>query len=132
MFDIKVHVDSISCFYPFKIGSMKKIFEQSKWGRDRTLSRTKEKEVTLEVVVVHKEELLSKLEMEEKSFAVKKESIQRNLVEIEKHEIVLRFGDGENKNLTCKILFYVGRRKLLKGKRKTMKQGKEVKQIMKR
>ena len=60
------------------------------------MSRTKEKEVTLDVVVVHKEELLSKLEMEEKSFAAKKESIQRNLVEIEKHEIVLRLGESEN------------------------------------
>ena len=58
------------------------------------MSRSREKEVTLEVVVRHKEELLSMLEMEEKSFVAKKESIERNLVEIEKHEIVLRFEEN--------------------------------------
>ena len=69
---------------------MKKLFESSKKGRNRTLSRSREKEVTLEVVVRHKEELLNLLEMEEKSFQAKKESMERNLVEVEKHEIVLR------------------------------------------
>ena len=69
---------------------MKKLFESSKKGRNRTLSRSREKEVTLEVVVSHKEELLSMLEMEEKSFHAKKESIEKNLVEVEKHDIVLR------------------------------------------
>ena len=69
---------------------MKKLFESSKKGRNRTLSRSREKEVTLEVVVRHKEELHSMLEMEEKRFQVKKESIERNLVEVKKHEIVLR------------------------------------------
>ena len=64
---------------------MKKLFESSKKARNRTLSRSREKEVTLEVVVRHKEELLSMLEMEEKSFQAKKESMQRNLVEVEKH-----------------------------------------------
>ena len=54
------------------------------------MSRGREKDVTLDVVILHKEEVLSKLEVEEKSFAAKKESIHRNLVEIEKHEIVLR------------------------------------------
>ena len=47
------------------------------------MSRSREKEVTLEVVVRHKEELLSLLEMEEKSFQAKKESLERNLVEVE-------------------------------------------------
>ena len=69
---------------------MKKLFESSKRGRDRTLSRSKEKEVTLDMVVRHKEELLSVLELEKKSFDAKKESIERNLVEVEKHEILLR------------------------------------------
>jgi hypothetical protein len=69
---------------------MKKLFESSKKGRNRTLSRSREKEVTLEVVVRHKEELLSMLEMEDKSFEAKRESMERNLVELEKHEIVLR------------------------------------------
>ena len=40
--------------------------------------------------VRHNEELLSLLEMEEKRFQVEKESMERNLVEVEKHEIVLR------------------------------------------
>ena len=69
---------------------MKKLFESSKKGRNRTLSRSREMEVTMEVVVRHKEELLSMLEIEEKSFQAKKESIAKNLVELEKHEIVLR------------------------------------------
>ena len=69
---------------------MKKLFESSKKGRNRTLRRSRENEVTLEVVVRHKEELLSLLEMEEKRFQVEKESMERNLVEVEKHEIVLR------------------------------------------
>ena len=80
----------MSCLWPLNRGGMKKLFESSKKGRNRTLSRSREKEVTLEVVVRHKEELLSMLEMEEKSFQAKKESIERNLVELEKHEIVLR------------------------------------------
>ena len=69
---------------------MKKLSESSKKGRNKTLSRSREKEVTLEVVVRHKEELLSMLEMEEKCFHAKKGSIEKNLVEVEKHEFVLR------------------------------------------
>ena len=69
---------------------MKKLFESNKRGKERTLSRSKEKEVTLELVVMHKEELLNMLEIENKNFEEKKNSIERNLVEIEKHEIVLR------------------------------------------
>ena len=48
-------------------------------GVTSTLSRSREKEVTLEVVVSHKEELLSMLEIEEKSFQAKKEGMERNL-----------------------------------------------------
>ena len=87
---LDMHVDSSSSLRQFKLDRMKKLFESSKRGRDRTLSRSKEKEVTLDMVVRHKEELLSVLELEKKSFDAKKESIERNLVEIEKHEILLR------------------------------------------
>ena len=69
---------------------MKKLFESNKRGKERTLSRSKENEVTLEMVVMHKEELLNMLKIEEKNFEDKKNSIETNLVEIEKHEIVLR------------------------------------------
>ena len=65
---------------------MKKLFESSKKGRNRTLSRSRENEVNLEVVFRHKEELLRLLEMEEKRFQVE---MERNLVEVEKHKIVL-------------------------------------------
>ena len=76
---------------------MKKLFESNKRGKERTLSKSKEKEVTLEMVVKHKEELLSMLDIEKKTFEEKKNSIERNLVEIEKHEIVLR-SDIEHKS----------------------------------
>ena len=70
---------------------MKKLFEGNKKIRPRTLSRSREKEVTLEKVVKHKEELLSMLQIEESNFEAKKESIERSLVEVEKHEILLRY-----------------------------------------
>ena len=69
---------------------MKKLFEGNKKIRPRTLSRSREKEVTLEKIVKHKEELLSMLQIEERNFEAKKESIERSLVEVEKHEILLR------------------------------------------
>ena len=70
---------------------MKKLFEGNKKIRPRTLSRSREKEVTLEKIVKHKEELLSMLQIEESNFVAKKESIERSLVEVEKHEILLRY-----------------------------------------
>ena len=70
--------------------TMKKIFETTKKGRNRSGSNSREKEVTLEGVVKHKEELMKLLEIEERNFLARKEGIERNLVEIEKHEIVLR------------------------------------------
>ena len=58
---------------------------------NRSGSNSREKEVTLEGVVKHKEELMKLLEIEERNFLARKEGIERNLVEIEKHEIVLRY-----------------------------------------
>ena len=53
-----------------------------KFGQDQ--------DITLDVVVAHKMDVLTQLENEEKRFEEKKQGIQRLLVEAEKQEVILR------------------------------------------
>ena len=49
-----------------------------------------DQDVTIDIVLAHKEDVLTKLENEEKRFEEKKQAIQRSLVEVEKQEVALR------------------------------------------
>merc|ERR1719347_1122307 len=67
---------------------MKKIF-----GPGRRAGRVKsgqDQDITLDVVIAHKMDVLTQLENEEKRFEEKKQGIQRSLVEAEKQEVLLR------------------------------------------
>lgn len=46
--------------------------------------------ITLDLVVAQKEDILTRLANEERSFEAKKQAIQRQLVEVEKQEVILR------------------------------------------
>eukprot|EP00092_Neocalanus_flemingeri_P094535 GFUD01120224.1.p1 GENE.GFUD01120224.1~~GFUD01120224.1.p1 ORF type:complete len:214 (+),score=72.69 GFUD01120224.1:3-644(+) len=59
------------------------------WKHDKVKSGQNQ-DTTLDVVIGHKEDVLTKLENEEKRFEQKKHAIQRSLVEVEKQEVVLR------------------------------------------
>ena len=50
----------------------------------------KDQDITIDVVVAHKEDVLTQLENEEKRFELKKQTFQQSLVEAEKQEVVLR------------------------------------------
>ena len=67
---------------------MKKIF-----GPGRRAGRVKsgqDQDITLDVVIAHKMDVLTQLENEEKRFEEKKQGIQRSLVEAEKQEVLFR------------------------------------------
>ena len=68
---------------------MKRIFGQAGWRQGKVKSG-QDQDITIDVVVAHKEDVLTKLENEEKRFELKKQAIQRSLVEVEKQEVALR------------------------------------------
>ena len=49
-----------------------------------------DQDITLDVVVAHKKDVLTQLENEEKRFEEKKQGIQRSLMEAERQEVILR------------------------------------------
>merc|ERR1712142_143666 len=71
-----------------EVGNMKKIFGPG-WRAGRVKSG-QDQDITLDVVIAHKMDVLTQLENEEKRFEEKKQGIQRSLVEAEKQEVLLR------------------------------------------
>lgn len=67
---------------------MKKLFGQrASFGRKEKPS---DQEVNLDIVLARKEDTFARLNNEERSFEARRQAIQRSLVDIEKHEIMLR------------------------------------------
>ena len=68
---------------------MKKIFGPG-WKQNK-LKTEQDQDITLDIVLAHKMDVLTKLENEEKRFEEKKMTIQRSLIEVEKQEVAFRF-----------------------------------------